>query len=91
MFIHDLPSSGQFFRLKMFTPPNSSQPGSQVIPRIPDMRNLLLWNPNVRLKSGQSESHVFFTGDTPGEYMAIIRGVDELGNEISNWCEFTVK
>ncbi len=87
----DLPSSGKFFKLKLLAPHNSCQTERPENPRIPDTRNLLYWNPVLQLKKGQSETHAFFTGDTPGEYMAIIRGVDRQGNEIHDWCRFTVK
>ena len=87
----NLPSSGQFFKFMLYASPDSIHLKKPENPRIPDVRNLLYWNPMVQLKNRQSETHAFFTGDTPGEYMAIIRGVDKMGHEISNWCKFIVQ
>jgi hypothetical protein len=87
----NLPSSGQFFKYMMYTPPDLLHLKKPENPRIPDARNLLYWNPEVELKGRQSNEYVIFAGDEPGEYTAIIRGVDKLGKEIQNWCKFTVK
>jgi hypothetical protein len=87
----NLPSSGQFFKYMMYTPPDLLHLKKPENPRIPDARNLLYWNPEVELKGRQSNEYVIFAGDEPGEYTAIIRGVDKLGKEIQNWCKFTVE
>lgn len=87
----NLPSSGQFFKYRMFVSRDSLKVKKPENPRIPEARNLLYWNSEVQLNNGQSGEYVFFAGDTPGKYTAIIKGMDNAGVEISNWCVFTVK
>ena len=87
----NLPSSGQFIKIIMYASPDTIHQKKEENPRIPDARNLSYWNPEVQLTGGQSEDFTFFTADAPGEYIAIIKSIDEQGSEMQNWCKFAVR
>jgi hypothetical protein len=87
----NLPSSGQFFNYMMYTPAEKENDGRLKNLRIPDARNTLYWNPEVQLTEGRSEEFTFFTADTPGKYIAIIKSMDAKGNEVRNSCSFVVE
>ncbi|MCK5691547.1 MAG: hypothetical protein KAI08_01830 [Bacteroidales bacterium] len=88
----DLPESGLLAHYKMF---NRNSPDKQsILPleqRLPDLRNTLYWNPHVELKPGENKIINFSTADTEGEYEAIIRGYDTLGNYFEETIPFKVE
>jgi hypothetical protein len=48
---------------------------------IPDFRTVLYWNPHVKLGTG-AELIEFYTSDHESEYQLLVRGWDELGEEV---------
>jgi hypothetical protein len=50
--------------------------------QLPDLRNLLYWNPEVSIdRTGKSNIN-FFTGDLSGNYVIKIQGIDKSGKAI---------
>ena len=47
--------------------------------RLPDLRNLLYWNPDVRLTAGQPQTLDFFTSDQAGRYLVVTQGITKNG------------
>ncbi|GAB3637607.1 Plug domain-containing protein [Hymenobacter arcticus] len=47
--------------------------------RLPDLRNLLYWNPDVRLTAGQPQTLDFFTSDQAGRYLVVAQGLTKDG------------
>ncbi|MBV9988104.1 MAG: hypothetical protein JO301_10515, partial [Chitinophagaceae bacterium] len=58
--------------------------------RLPDMRNLLYWSPDIRTVKG-SASRSFYTADIPGTYIAVVQGMNADGLSGSASTVFTVK
>jgi hypothetical protein len=57
--------------------------------RLPDLRNLLYWNPTVRLKAGQAQTLDFFTSDQAGRYLVVTQGL--AANGLTGSTSFTVE
>lgn len=47
--------------------------------RLPDLRNVLYWNPHVSIDGTGSISLEFFTSDVVGKFVAIVQGIDASG------------
>jgi hypothetical protein len=59
--------------------------------RIPDRRNLLYWNPDIRLSTDKKTTISFFTSDCTGNYIVFIRSKNPLDNNIIfGECYFSV-
>lgn len=62
--------------------------GSSPYDRMPDMRNTLLWIPELVLEGSESLSVSFIAPDYPGEYVALFQGWNELGELV--FAEFSI-
>jgi len=61
----------------------------QIDSRIPDFRQLLCWNPNVKIDKKLSTS--FYSSDVSGKYFISIQGVDKKGKILNQSSIFEVK
>ncbi|MEJ7663243.1 MAG: hypothetical protein WKG07_28745 [Hymenobacter sp.] len=43
--------------------------------RLPDLRHLLYWNPNLRLPPNSPQTLTFYTGDQPGRYLVVVQAL----------------
>jgi hypothetical protein len=43
--------------------------------RLPDLRNLLYWNPNIRFAGKGTQQVDFYTGDQAGRYLVVLQGL----------------
>ncbi|QMU30082.1 MG2 domain-containing protein [Adhaeribacter radiodurans] len=59
--------------------------------RLPDLRNLLYWNPQVNTATTGSEKLEFFTSDKAGKYLIFIQGLSKSGLAGSSNFSFEVK
>ncbi len=59
--------------------------------KIPDYRNVLLWDPNIKLNGSISKGIQFFTSDLPGKYIAIVEGISLSGVAGSSSTTFEVR
>lgn len=87
----DLPSIGRFITYSML-----NRDFIQVAPdpknqHIPDLRNCLYWNPNLKLKGNGPTEISFSTGDNASDYVIVVRGVDQSGKTKKSTTEFSVK
>lgn len=71
----------------------NNQPYDSKIPdkNIPDLRQLLFWNPSVRINADSDLELEFQTGDIKGEYLLQIRGISSDGEVISQYQTFSVE
>jgi len=87
----DLPASGLLVSYKMFqTNQHFDQITQPVDPRLPDVRNTLLWNPRVDLASGEETEINFQTPDTKGDFQVLIRGYTSHGTYFERSFPFRV-
>jgi len=56
----------------------------------PDARNTLLWKPNVVVKNNEVKLN-FYTADSPGKYLLIVKGIDKNGQQVFYSANFEVK
>ena len=47
--------------------------------RLPDLRNLLYWNPAVSTRSSGTPEVSFYTGDQAGRYLVVVQGLSATG------------
>ncbi|TPG66171.1 hypothetical protein EAH73_12455 [Hymenobacter nivis] len=59
--------------------------------RLPDLRNLLYWNPDVRLAAQQPQELAFFTSDQAGRYLVVVQALAPGGQSGSTSFTFEVK
>ena len=90
----DLNKNSMFFTYELFSDGNqgydNSKPSENL--RIPDRRNLLYWNPDIKLTADKKSAISFYTSDSKGEYIIYIRGKNiKDDREIYGKCSFLVK
>ena len=59
--------------------------------RLPDLRNLLYWNPDVRTTATSPAQLSFYTGDQAGRYLLVVQGLGANGQAGSRRLLFEVK
>jgi hypothetical protein len=57
--------------------------------RLPDLRNLLYWNPNVNLSTTNPRTLQFFTSDQAGKYLVVAQGLT--ANGLTGSTSFTIE
>jgi hypothetical protein len=73
-------------KISEFTPGENSYNS-----RIPDLRNLLYWNPDIQLSADQKTTISFYTSDNKGDYLVYIFGKNSRGDrEVYGKCFFSV-
>jgi hypothetical protein len=88
----DLPSAGRFITYTMLNNemvPNTPNP--VVTSRIPDLRNCLYWNPDLKLKTDGSAKISIDTGDGLDHFVVIIHRINQSGVVTEARTEFSVK
>ncbi|MEY3542238.1 MAG: hypothetical protein RLZZ204_1050, partial [Bacteroidota bacterium] len=58
--------------------------------RLPDLRSLLYWRPQLELKKGNQTTFSFYTSDLAGDFVMVLKGVDENGNLVNQTHSFSV-
>ena len=58
--------------------------------RLPDLRSLLYWSPQLDLKKGNQTTFSFYTSDLAGDFVMVLKGVDENGNLVNQTHSFSV-
>jgi hypothetical protein len=90
----DLNKNSMFFTYELFS---DTEPGYDYIKRpadsrIPDIRNLLYWDPDLKLSHENKTTISFFTPDCKGDYIVFIRSKNNSDNcEVYGKCYFSVK
>jgi hypothetical protein len=80
----EAPSSGTGFRAPEYL--NAGQKNS----RIPDLRNTLYWNPDIRTDRNGKAYTEFYTSDEGGSYTITVEGITKAGAKGKSTTEFTV-
>jgi len=75
----DLPSAGRFIAYKMLSNEQGATTHELPAEHIPDLRNCLYWNPSLQLDDSGFASIEFSTGDNTGEYLIVVRALNEQG------------
>ena len=74
-----------------FYAPRYDTPAAQQS-RLPDLRNLLYWNPNIALAGDAAPQPLsFYTGDQPGRYRVVLQGLAADGKAGCQQFTFDVK
>ncbi|RSK30257.1 MG2 domain-containing protein [Hymenobacter metallilatus] len=76
-------------RQREFYAPRYDTPEQQQSP-LPDLRNLVYWNPQVNTVSGRATSLEFFTPDQPGQYRVVVQGLATTGAAGSTSIRFDI-
>ena len=58
--------------------------------RLPDLRSLLFWKPLLELKKGNETTLSFYTSDLVGDFVMVLKGIDENGNLVNQTHSFSV-
>ncbi|PRY53812.1 hypothetical protein B0I27_103285 [Arcticibacter pallidicorallinus] len=77
-------------QVREFYAPRYDSP-DQLNSRLPDFRNLLLWNPDVETGRDGKTQLSFYTSDRPGSYRGVIQGLTEQGQAGTYSFEFKVR
>ncbi len=75
----DLPASGTFINYKFLESCSQNISSGLVPENIPDSRNTVYWNPDVRTDDRGSAELLFTAPDTPGKYTAVLTGMGSSG------------
>ncbi|MDD2303624.1 MAG: hypothetical protein PHP53_02920 [Prolixibacteraceae bacterium] len=75
----DLPAVGRFITYDMLSRNWIENVPDAQNRRIPDLRNCLYWNPDLKLKGTESAKISFNTGDCAGDFLIVVRGIDREG------------
>ena len=87
----DLPSVGRFITYDMLSREFATKTPDTKNPRVPDLRNCLYWNPDLKLKGTEPAEISFNTGDSSGDYLIVVRGIDQTGKVKIATKEITVE
>ncbi|MDF1576390.1 MAG: hypothetical protein P1P86_14470 [Bacteroidales bacterium] len=88
----DLPSSGLLVNYRMLNLPVADSTRNGVLdPRLPDIRNILYWEPALHLEPDISQKISFRTSDQIGDYEILIRGTDPTGKYLVKRVHFRVE
>ena len=74
----DLPTSGTFINYKFREECTRQNPEASLPSNIPDARNTIYWNPDIKPGNGTSSGITFPAPDTPGKYILLLR---EMGGD----------
>jgi hypothetical protein len=77
------------FKGRVFYAPDYDDPKTNA--KIPDLRTTIYWNPNVVSDSTGRASVEFFNSDGPGNYKAIVEGININGSIGRKIFRYSVK
>ena len=80
---------GVQYEREFFTPVYETE--SERSSRLPDLRSVLLWEPDLKTTASGESRLVITTSDLSGEYIVVVEGLDEQGNVGSCITPFTVR
>ena len=75
----DLPAVGRFITYDMLSCNWIENAPDAQNQRIPDLRNCLYWNPDLKLRGTESAKISFTTGDCVGNFLIVVRRIDREG------------
>jgi hypothetical protein len=87
----DLPASGTFINYKFLEACSENISRGPIPANLPDSRNTVYWNPDIRLSDKGSTDIHFTVPDTPGKYIILLRAISSSGLQVVGREEFEVK
>lgn len=75
----DLPSAGRFITYNMLSEDSVPPLPDHQMKHVPDLRNCLYWNPDLKVTSGHAVSFSFSTGDSTGKFVVVVQYLNENG------------
>ncbi|HJS55748.1 MAG TPA: hypothetical protein VJ765_14435, partial [Chitinophagaceae bacterium] len=63
----------------------------QIESRIPDLRNTLIWSPDINIDREGKALIQLYTSDRKGKYIVVVQGMNEHGDFVSAITSFEVK
>ena len=91
----DLPLNSFFFEMKFFNPASETKypiyEDSRGNTRIPDIRNTLYWNADLKTENQDVINLSFYTSDIRGKYTILVHGVTTDGEILEGETSFMVK
>ncbi|RLD84095.1 MAG: hypothetical protein DRJ10_02105 [Bacteroidetes bacterium] len=87
----DLPKSGMFINYQFLDDICEYYEPDVLSKNRPDTRNTVFWKTDINLNDENANKLSFFTTDTPGKYIILVRGITFSGNILSSSITFTVK
>jgi hypothetical protein len=85
----ELPTPGFFFNFD-FICKNNTQAVNNALPNIPDTRNTLYWNPDLKLDKSGMKTILLKAPETEGKYIVYLRGVTISGSETVVMTSFII-
>jgi hypothetical protein len=80
----------QVFSNQSFTKPKHYIP-ADINKHIPDVRQVLLWDPEIRLRNKENKQIEFYTADLQGNYLISVKGITSNGLPVNASAIFMVK
>ena len=87
----DLPSSGIFINYRFLDDNSMCGAFKPAVNQYPDTRNTLFWQPDITPEQLKNAGFVFTTGDSHGEYIAVLRSISPSGKVIIAETKFAVE
>jgi hypothetical protein len=79
----ELPKNSMFFKYSLLDESKLNSTSNRSDIHLPDRRNCLYWNPNMKIAAGKANQFSFFTSDVPGEYQIILQAISKTnGNPV---------
>jgi hypothetical protein len=72
----DLPSAGRFINYSMLSLNSGQVEKAREGKNIPDLRNCIYWNPDVKLDKNNQAALSFKTGDNTGDFLILVRSIN---------------
>lgn len=79
----DLPSTGIFINYRFLSENQCLTLADKIPATVPDARNTILWEPELKIPENQPEKIIFTAPDTPGKYSVILEGTTLKGEIFS--------
>jgi hypothetical protein len=87
----DLPSSGTFVNYRFLEKCPENMMKGPLLKTVPDSRNTVYWDPDLKLNDSGATGVQFTTPDTPGKYLVVLRGTGNSGDDFIIMEKFEVK
>jgi hypothetical protein len=81
--------NGLQLRREFYSPLYETQ--QQIDSRLPDLRNTLLWAPDVIIGEEGRTSLQFYSSDRSGKFVIVLQGISKNGDPVSSVTTFTVR
>lgn len=86
----DLPESGVFINYEFLSGQEHHIPSGPLQPNLPDTRNTLFWDPDLRLRDDGTARIKLTASDMTGRYRILLFGVSSEGERILQTADFEV-